>query len=113
MQANYSAAIVYNYKSDELIPMGGDSDDVIPSVFIGYTDAARLLKDYTYYTGGQEYVIRITDNPPFDINAYLLPFAVRHCCGHLLPHHAGHHDFQVYPIKTDGVRDGTGCPKVP
>ena len=73
MQANYSAAIVY--KSDELIPMGGDSDDVIPSVFIGYTDAARLLKDYTYYTGGQEYVIRITDNPPFDINAYLLPFA--------------------------------------
>jgi len=76
MQANYSAAIVYNYKSDELIPMGGDSDDVIPSVFIGYTDAARLLKDYTYYTGGQEYVIRITDNPPFDINAYLLPFAI-------------------------------------
>ena len=46
MQANYSAAIVY--KSDELIPMGGDSDDVIPSVFIGYTDAARLLKDYTF-----------------------------------------------------------------
>jgi len=76
MRANYSAAIIYNYKSDDLIPMGGASDDVIPSVFIGYTDATRLLRDYTYYTGGQQFVIRITDNQPFDINAYLLPFAI-------------------------------------
>ena len=51
MRANYSAAIIYNYKSDDLIPMGGASDDVIPSVFIGYTDATRLIRDYTYYTG--------------------------------------------------------------
>jgi len=76
MRANYSAAIIYNYKSDDLIPMGGASDDVIPSVFIGYTDATRLIRDYTYYTGGQEFVIRLTDNAPFDINAYLLPFAI-------------------------------------
>ena len=76
MRANYSAAIIYNYKSDDLIPMGGASDDVIPSVFIGYTDATRLIRDYTYYTGGQEFVVRLTDNAPFDINAYLLPFAI-------------------------------------
>jgi len=76
MRANYSAAIIYNYKSDELIPMGGASDDVIPSVFMGFTDAMRLIRDYTYFTGGQEFVVRITDNPPFDINAYLLPFAI-------------------------------------
>merc|ERR1719270_1749344 len=76
MRSNYSAAIVYNYRSDELIPMGGNTDDVIPSVFIGYSDAVRLLEYYTYDNGSGEYVIRLTDNSPFDINAYLLPFAI-------------------------------------
>jgi len=76
MKSNYSAAIVYNYRSDELIPMGGNTDDVIPSVFIGYSDAVRLLEYYTYDNGSGEYVIRLTDNSPFDINAYLLPFAI-------------------------------------
>jgi len=76
MMANYSAAIIYNYKNDELIPMGGDSDDLIPSVFIGFSDGHKILEHYTYYTGHHDYVVRITDNAPFDINAYLLPFAI-------------------------------------
>ena len=76
MRANYSAAIVYNYKDDELIPMGGNTDDVIPSVFIGHNDAIRLMDDFTFETGNREYVVRITENVNFDINAYLLPFAI-------------------------------------
>ena len=76
MRANYSAAIVYNYKNDELIPMGGNSDDVIPSVFIGNTDARKILDRYTYTAGNKEFVVRLTENAPFDINAYLLPFAI-------------------------------------
>merc|ERR1719394_452264 len=70
------AAMSSNYRSDELIPMGGNTDDVIPSVFIGYSDAVRLLEYYTYDNGSGEYVIRLTDNSPFDINAYPLPFAI-------------------------------------
>merc|ERR1719471_2112519 len=76
MKSNYSAAIVYNYRSDELIPMGGNTDDVIPSVFIGYSDAVILMASYAYDSGNKEYVVRITDNGSFDINAYLLPFAI-------------------------------------
>jgi E3 ubiquitin-protein ligase RNF13 len=76
MVANYSAAIIYNYKNDELIPMGGDSDDLIPSVFIGFSDGNKILEHYTYFVGRGDYVVRITDNAPFDINAYLLPFAI-------------------------------------
>ena len=73
MKANYSAAIVYNYKNDGLIPMGGNNPDLIPSVFIGYSDAVRLLDQYTYQSGEGNYLVRMTDNSPFDINAYLLP----------------------------------------
>lgn len=76
MAANYSAAIIYNYKNDELIPMGGESDDLIPSVFIGFSDGNKILEHYTFTAGNREYVVRITDNAPFDINAYLLPFAI-------------------------------------
>jgi len=76
MLANYSAAIIYNYKNDELIPMGGDDDNLIPSVFIGYSDGYKILEHYTFSKGAGEYVVRITDNAPFDINAYLLPFAI-------------------------------------
>merc|ERR1719376_928735 len=76
MEANYSAAIIYNYKNDELIPMGGDDDNLIPSVFIGYSDGYKILEHYTFSKGAGEYVVRITDNAPFDINAYLLPFAI-------------------------------------
>ena len=76
MKANYSAAIVYNYKNDDLIQMGGNSDDCIPSVFIGHTDAEKILKFFTFSKGDGKYVLRITHSTPFDINAYLLPFAI-------------------------------------
>ena len=76
MKANYSAAIVYNYRNDELIPMGGSNPDLIPSVFIGHSDAVRLMAQYTFETGHGSYVVRLTNNAPFDINSYLLPFAI-------------------------------------
>merc|ERR1719410_1215436 len=76
MRSNYSAAIVYNYRSDELIPMGGSNPDLIPSVFIGYSDAVRLMDQYSFQSGEGNYLVRMTDNSPFDINAYLLPFAI-------------------------------------
>jgi len=76
MLANFSAAIVFNYKDDVLIPMGGDRDDVIPSVFVGHTDGSKMMDHYTYETGRGAFVVRLTDNQPFDINAYLLPFAI-------------------------------------
>ena len=55
---------------------GGDRDDVIPSVFLGHTDGEKLRTLYTYQKGRGAFVVRITDNQPFDINAYLLPFAI-------------------------------------
>ena len=55
---------------------GGDRDDVIPSVFVGFTDGMKLMKHYTYEEGKGAFVVRLTDNQPFDINAYLLPFAI-------------------------------------
>ena len=67
MLANYSAAIIYNYKSDELIPMGWSSDDIIPSVFIVYSDGYKILDHFTYKDGHSNFVVRITDNAPFDI----------------------------------------------
>ena len=92
MIANFSAVIVFNYKDDILIPMGellksddiihlhlcsgGDRDDVIPSVFVGHTDGAKMMAHYTYAKGRGAFVVRLTDNQPFDINAYLLPFAI-------------------------------------
>merc|ERR1712156_35664 len=76
MKANFSAAIVFNYKDDVLIPMGGDRDDVIPSVFVGHTDGTKLMAHYTYEKARGAFVVRLTDNQPFDINAYLLPFAI-------------------------------------
>jgi len=73
-KSGYDGAIVYNYLDDELIPMGGDADVLIPSVFVGKTDGEKLLKAYSY--PNQHFYVRITENPPFDINSYLLPFAV-------------------------------------
>jgi len=74
--ANFSAAIVYNFGDDELIPMGGSDDSLIPSVFLTHTDGEKLRNHYTYLKEPWKYVIKITDNTPFDINAYLLPFAI-------------------------------------
>lgn len=75
MEANFSAAIVYNHAEDELIPMGGSDSGLIPSVFLTHSDGEKLRQHYTY-SEGWKYLIKITDNTPFDINAYLLPFAI-------------------------------------
>jgi len=75
-EANFSAAIVYNFGDDELIPMGGSDDSLIPSVFLTHTDGEKLRNHYTFDKEPWKYVIKITDNTPFDINAYLLPFAI-------------------------------------
>ena len=39
-EANYTAAIIYNINSDKLVPMGGDDNTLISSVFIGQSDAS-------------------------------------------------------------------------
>ena len=71
-KANFSGAIVFNINSDKLVPMGGTDDNAIPSVFIGYTDAKILMRKYM----SNDYVVMLTGEEPFDINAYLLPFAI-------------------------------------
>jgi len=72
--SNYSGVIVYNYQDDELIPMGGDADVLIPSVFVGKTDGEKIISHFSY--PNLSFVVRITENAPFDINSYLLPFAI-------------------------------------
>jgi len=73
---NYSAAIVYNDHSDKIFPMGGSDDDkLIPSVFIGYSSGQEILEKYTYEINPDVYLL-LTRDDPFDINAYLLPFAI-------------------------------------
>lgn len=73
--ANYTAAIIYNIKSDKLVPMGGDDNTLISSVFIGQSDAKLLLERFSYPKNPEVYLL-ISDDEPFDINAYLLPFAI-------------------------------------
>ncbi|XP_023332200.1 E3 ubiquitin-protein ligase RNF13 [Eurytemora carolleeae] len=72
--AHYSGVIVYNYKNDELIPMGGDAEVLIPSVFIGRSDAEKIIKQFSF--PNLDFVLKLTENAPFDINTYLLPFAI-------------------------------------
>jgi len=74
--ANYSAAIVYNDHSDKIFPMGGSDDDkLIPSVFIGWSSGQEILEKYTHKIA-PEVNLLLTRDDPFDINAYLLPFAI-------------------------------------
>jgi hypothetical protein len=47
---------------------------LIPSVFVGKTDGLRIRTIYAFPI--VKYFVKITENPPFDINSYLLPFAV-------------------------------------
>nr|CAH7741009.1 unnamed protein product [Callosobruchus chinensis] len=72
--ANYSAVIVYNIRSDELIPMaaGNKSGIRIPSVFVGGTSGIALKR-----CANPEYFIVITGDSPFNIQTQLLiPFAI-------------------------------------
>ena len=73
-EANYSAVIIFNNISDDIIPMGGDAEVMIPSVFVGLSDGKKILTKYTYKQ--TLYAVRLTENTPFDINSYLLPFAI-------------------------------------
>jgi len=74
-KANYSGAIIHNVESDKIIPMGGEDAALIPSVFIGYTDSSELAHTYSWTVNPNVRVI-LTDDEPFDINTYLLPFAI-------------------------------------
>jgi len=74
-EANYTAVIIYNINSDKLVPMGGDDNTLISSVFIGQSDAKLLLERFSYPMNPEVYLL-ISDDEPFDINAYLLPFAI-------------------------------------
>jgi len=58
--------------------MGGDDDSLIPSVFIGKNNALKLLKYYMYNAtlDHTKYRLILSDDDPFDINTYLLPFAI-------------------------------------
>ena len=55
--------------------MGGDDDSLIPSVFIGHSSAMMLLNHFMY-VNHPDFRIILTDDDPFDINTYLLPFAI-------------------------------------
>jgi E3 ubiquitin-protein ligase RNF13 len=56
-------------------PMSGeDADDInISAVFIGQDDGLTILSHYQYEKG---YKLLLTDELPFNINSYLLPFAI-------------------------------------
>ena len=54
--------------------MGGDRDDLIPSVFVGKRSGERIKSTYNYTS--TQFVVKLTDDTPFDINNYLLPFAI-------------------------------------
>jgi len=75
MGANFSAVIVYNVESNKVIQMGGDDDSLIPSVFIGHSSAMMLLNHFMY-VNHPDFRLILTDDDPFDINTYLLPFAI-------------------------------------
>ena len=99
-QAGFQAAIVFNVDSNkvplrsvitsnlflelkdftffhllQVIPMGGNDDNLIPSIFIGYASGQKILSQFTY-TIDPDVNVWILDDEPFDINAYLLPFAI-------------------------------------
>ena len=53
---------------------GADADDInITAVFVGEDDGLIILSRYQYERG---FKILITDELPFNINNYLLPFAI-------------------------------------
>lgn len=74
--ANYSAAIVHNVNSSELVPMSAKNPEgiFIPSVFVS-EEAGIVLKEKYLYDDG--YFVVINDEVPFNINTHLLlPFAI-------------------------------------
>ncbi len=74
-RANFSAAVVHNVKSDKLVPMGGEDEGTIPSVFIGASDA-QLISRHFIQPQHPQYLFVLTDDADFDLSAYLLPFVI-------------------------------------
>ncbi|XP_040569750.1 E3 ubiquitin-protein ligase RNF13-like [Lepeophtheirus salmonis] len=74
-KGNYSGAIIYNNNSDKVLHMGGTGSYLTPSVFIGLTDGEVILHKYLYYQSANASVTLYPDDP-FDLNVYLLPFAI-------------------------------------
>ncbi|CAG0900688.1 unnamed protein product, partial [Cyprideis torosa] len=75
-ESNYSAVIVYNDKNNEIETMscrGSDCSSLIPSVSVGKDDGYILRDQFLFNTG---HMIFITDEFPFNLNKYLLPFAI-------------------------------------
>ncbi|XP_056630428.1 E3 ubiquitin-protein ligase RNF13-like isoform X1 [Diorhabda sublineata] len=74
--AGYSAVIVYNVGSDELISMGANNRTgiFIPSVFVSEKSGLELLKKYA---NSSDYFIIINGDTPFDLPTHLLvPFSI-------------------------------------
>lgn len=78
--AGYDAVIVHNVGSNSLKPMesrdrdrGKSAEIIIPSVFIGQDDAYMIIDNFLYDKG---YLLEITDDLPFSIQNYLVPFAI-------------------------------------
>lgn len=71
--ASFDLAIVYNNESNELTKMHASHPEkvYIPSVFIGERSGLIIKEKYTYTKG---YLVRITEDPPFDLNTMLIPF---------------------------------------
>jgi len=75
-RASYSAVIVHNVGSNAVEPMSADhggENVMIPAVFIGQDDAMMIMQNFLYNTG---YKLVITDDLPFNLQNYLLPFAI-------------------------------------
>ncbi|GLH05492.1 Protein goliath [Gryllus bimaculatus] len=75
-KANFSAVIVHNVHSSDLVPMSADhgNDIMIPAVFVSEEAGIRLQTQYTY---NHSYYVLINDELPFDFNTHLLlPFAI-------------------------------------
>nr|XP_053641579.1 E3 ubiquitin-protein ligase RNF13-like isoform X1 [Cherax quadricarinatus] len=76
--AGYDAVIVHNVGSNSIQPMGSDNQSLsekvsIPSVFIGQEDAFMIIENFLYDKG---YILEITDDLPFNLQNYLVPFAI-------------------------------------
>ncbi|KAK6963119.1 E3 ubiquitin-protein ligase RNF13 [Biomphalaria glabrata] len=73
--ANYSAAIVYNNNSEELVHMSGDGKGIkIPSTFVGSSTGLQLKNKYNYTR--QDIIIQIVeDNGPI-IDFLVWPFVL-------------------------------------
>eukprot|EP00096_Caligus_rogercresseyi_P005420 TRINITY_DN2082_c1_g1_i2.p1 TRINITY_DN2082_c1_g1~~TRINITY_DN2082_c1_g1_i2.p1 ORF type:complete len:419 (-),score=122.67 TRINITY_DN2082_c1_g1_i2:186-1442(-) len=72
---NFSAAIIFNNKDDRTFHMGGEGLALVPSVLIGLHNGESLLRNFTFNISPNVTAL-ICPDEPFDLNVYLLPFAI-------------------------------------